>query len=297
VSLENTNRNLEEQRAGNEVFVNNHRQLINVYNHLEAMKFGIKELWFLRDTVMEITRENDISPDEAVKKFLSDVEFQYNNKLGFQSKVDSLRSEANRLRVELLSLPQVAPTLLKLTQNGVSEQTIINIAAVFEKYVTGKDRESFVSDLEAHGGLKSAIQELSKEADKIRTEVGSLQTQNSDLNADNQRIVSNLVNSRYTLDFMRGYINSLRNEILGLVSISAYITCSIGSQFESLKSRNADGFAVLGSGYKGEERVSIQEIKKELIKPIENMESKLEVKDRLTGALSNVRPALIKVDD
>jgi len=28
VSLENTNRNLEEQRAGNEVFVNNHRQLI-----------------------------------------------------------------------------------------------------------------------------------------------------------------------------------------------------------------------------------------------------------------------------
>jgi hypothetical protein len=29
-------------------------------------------------------------------------------------------------------------------------------------------------------------------------------------------------------------------------------------------------------------RVSIQEIKKELIKPIENMESKLDVKDRLT---------------
>jgi len=138
------------------------------------MKFGIKELWFLHDTVMEIARENEIPSEEVVKKFLSDVEFQYNNKLGFQSKVDFLRSEANRIRVELFSLPQVAPTLLKLTQNGVSEQAIINIAAVFEKYVTVKDRESLVSDLEAHGGLKSAIQELSKEADKIRTEVGSL---------------------------------------------------------------------------------------------------------------------------
>jgi hypothetical protein len=53
---------------------------------------------------------------------------------------------------------------------------------------------------------------------------------------------------------------------------------------------------VLGSSYKGVESVS-HEIKKELIKPIENMESKLEVKDRLTGALSNVRAALIDKAD
>jgi hypothetical protein len=38
-----------------------------------------------------------------------------------------------------------------------------------------------------------------------------------------------------------------------------------------------------------EESVS-HEIKKELIEPIENMENKLELKYRLTGALSNVRP-------
>jgi uncharacterized protein (DUF3084 family) len=123
--------------------------------------------------------------------------------------------------VELLSLPLVGPKLVKLTQSGVSEQDIINIAAVFEKYVAAKDRQSFVSELEAYGGLKSAIQELSKQADKMRTELGSLETQNRDLNADNQRIVSSLVDSRYTLDFTQGYINSLRNEILGLVSICA----------------------------------------------------------------------------
>jgi hypothetical protein len=32
---------------------------------------------------------------------------------------------------------------MKLSQSGVTEQDIINIAAVFGKYVTGKDRESF----------------------------------------------------------------------------------------------------------------------------------------------------------
>jgi hypothetical protein len=69
------------------------------------MKFGIKQLWFLRDTILEIARENDIRSEEAVKRFLSDVELEYNNKLGFQSKIESLRGEANRLRTELLFLP------------------------------------------------------------------------------------------------------------------------------------------------------------------------------------------------
>ena len=68
-----------------------------------------------------------------------------------------------------------------------------------------KTGQSFVSELEAYGGLKSAIQELSKQADKMRMELGLLQTQNRDLNADNQRIVSSLVNSRHTFDFMQGY--------------------------------------------------------------------------------------------
>jgi hypothetical protein len=65
---------------------------------------------------------------------------------------------------------------------------------------------------------------------------------------------------------MQGLVNSLRGEIVGLVSISAYIICAIGLQFgylEKLKSSNGDGFA-LGSAYKGEETVSIQEIKKRI---------------------------------
>src|SRR5262249_23543682 len=141
--------------------------------------------------------------------------------------------------------------------------------------------------------LKSAIQELSKQADKTRMELDLLQAQNRDLNVDNQRIISSLVHSRHTFDFMHGLGNSLRNEILGLVSISAYVTCSIWSQLDYLKSTSGDGFATLGSVHKGEESVP-HELKKELIKPIEN---KFEIKDRLTGALSSVRPALTDKTD
>jgi hypothetical protein len=119
------------------------------------MGFGLNKLIFLWTTVREIARENNLSPEEAATKFLSDVERQYNNKLGFESKVESLRNEVNKLnqeqfyvlRSELLLSPLVGPKLVKLTQNGISEQDIINIAAVFEKYVADKDRQSFVSEL------------------------------------------------------------------------------------------------------------------------------------------------------
>jgi chromosome segregation ATPase len=124
---------------------------------------------------------------------------------------------------------------MKLTQSGVTEPDIINISAIFEKYVAGKDRQSFVSELENYGSLKSAIQELSKQYEKMKTQVNLLQTQNRDLNKDNQKINSSLTNSRHTFDFMQGLINSVRSEIPGLVSISADITRSIGLQFEYLE--------------------------------------------------------------
>jgi hypothetical protein len=97
-----------------------------------------------------------------------------------RNEVNKLYQEEARLRTELLLLPLVGPKLVKLTQSGVSEQDIINIAAVFEKYVAGKDRQSFISELESYGSLKSAIQEFSKQSERMKIEVTSLQTKIQD---------------------------------------------------------------------------------------------------------------------
>jgi predicted nucleic acid-binding Zn-ribbon protein len=238
---------LENRKTYLETMISMHNQVLSKYNSLETMGFGLNQLQYLWTTVNEIARENNIPPKEAVMKFLSDVERQYNNKLGFECKVESLRNEVNKLyqeevmiRARLLSLPLVGPTLMKLTQSGVTEQDIINIAAIFEKYVAGKDRESFVSELQNYGCLKSAIQEISKQYEKMKMEVNLLQTQNRDSNKDNQRINSSLANSRHAFDFIQGLINSLRGEIPGLVSISADITRSIGLQFEYLEKLKSD---------------------------------------------------------
>jgi FtsZ-binding cell division protein ZapB len=303
-TLENKNSDLEQRHSTLEVLVSMHTQALSTYQHLDDMGFGLKQLDFLRNTVKEIALENEIPVEDAVNKFLLDVERQYDKKLGYESKVRSLRDEVeklnqeqSRLRAELLLLPLIGPKLIKLTQNGVSEQDIVNIATVFEKYVAGIDRQSFASELQTYGGLKSTIQKLTKESDTLREEVGSLQTQKRELNTDNQRILSNVIDSRHTFDYLQGRVDSFRNEILGLVSIVACMTYLMKFQFEPLQNLILDyvgvnEFVSLTRAYNGEEPVSIQEIKKELIKAIEIMQSKLDVNDTLSVTLSNARLAL-----
>ena len=283
-----------------------HNQALSTYQRLDGMGFGLKQLDFLWNTVKEIALENEIRTDEAVTKFLLDVERQYDKKLGYESKIQGLRDEVyklnqeqSRLRAELLLLPLIGPKLIKLTQNGVSEQDIVNIATVFEKFVAGIDRQSLVSELQTYGGLKSTIRELTKESDTLRKEVASLQTLKKDLNTDNQGMLSNVVDSRHAFDYLQGRVDSIRNEILGLLSAAGCITYLVKLQFENPQNLKSDyvvdrvEFASLSRACKGEEHVSMQDIKKEVIKAIEVMQGKLRMNDTLSEILSNTRLALI----
>ena len=51
--------------------------------------------------LLEIAKANNISHQEAVSKFLKDVEEQYDTKLGFESKVQEKRDEVVQLNKEI----------------------------------------------------------------------------------------------------------------------------------------------------------------------------------------------------
>jgi uncharacterized protein YeeX (DUF496 family) len=90
--LEQTRDNLEK-----EALVHNYR--ISIYQDLDLMGMGIKELKLLWNTIKEIAAVNNISANEASKKFYSDVIEQYDNKLGFEGKIQNLNSEIQKHEV------------------------------------------------------------------------------------------------------------------------------------------------------------------------------------------------------
>jgi uncharacterized protein (UPF0335 family) len=63
------------------------KQVLAVYDELRNMGFGLIELKLLKNTVMEISTNNNIKPYLAVKKFFEDIEEQYDTKLGFEPKI------------------------------------------------------------------------------------------------------------------------------------------------------------------------------------------------------------------
>jgi hypothetical protein len=137
--LQNEFNHLSQKCSSLEIMVNSHEQIISLFKDLDGMGFGLEELKLLWNTINEIAVANNIPLNEAPQKFVKDIEEQYGNKLGFESKVQNLKTEVNtltqekkRLHEELLVQPLVGPMLVKLIHIGVNEQDVINVAYSFK---------------------------------------------------------------------------------------------------------------------------------------------------------------------
>jgi hypothetical protein len=82
-----------------------HHSTISALEELETMGLGVKELKLLWHTINEIAVANNIPLYEAQQKFFTDVEEQYDNKLGFESKAQNLQLEINKLSEHNSKLP------------------------------------------------------------------------------------------------------------------------------------------------------------------------------------------------
>ena len=235
--------------------VNSCKQKLSLNNELQAMGFGIKELKLLRNTIKEIAdANNNIPPDQAQQKFYKDIEEQYDDKLGFESQLNKLRSEiatvSNNLtflRTATLAQPLVGPSLQRLFSKGLSEQDIVELANIFERSYsdssndigddknrssssTGIDKQS-LTGLQKYGGKKlTAIQELNQQVDKLRNQIDELQTNKKDLEEQNQSMLSILAYSKPVVEFFNRSDDdhSLGNDynnvkILATIAIILYI--------------------------------------------------------------------------
>ena len=186
--LQNESNYLGQKCSSLENMRNSHEQIISIFKELDGMGFGLEELKLLWNTINEIAVANNMPLYEAQQKFFKDIEEQYDNKLGFESKVQNLKTEVNtmtqekkRLHEELLAQPLIGPILIGLFQIGVNEQDIINMAYIFQRHAYGgsssMDIQSLVADLHKYGTIKSATEQLSQEADKLRNKIASLKAQ------------------------------------------------------------------------------------------------------------------------
>ncbi|WP_144732214.1 hypothetical protein [Candidatus Nitrosocosmicus arcticus] len=131
------------------------RQTMKIYSELIAMGFGLKKLKQLYYTIFEISLANHVPVQNAVAKFLNDIEDQYDSKLGFEIKIKELRSTMDELKDEILEYKSnlqiqslVAPSLLYLSNNGVTNEDIINMSQL----VVSFQNSTFLDDASSQSG-------------------------------------------------------------------------------------------------------------------------------------------------
>jgi hypothetical protein len=302
-NLENTLNNLNQQKSFLEQAAYIHNQTLSVYNMLDRMQFGLKELKQLRSTIIEIGIANNMSSDQAIQKFYEDIEHDYDNKLGFESKLEKLRLEIadlsrdqTRLRSETLAQPLAGPMLVRLIQRGITEQDIVDITHIFERHkAVGIDRKILTTELDRFGSIRSAIEESIKENDSLKMEQESLQIEKQDIHKYYQSILFQSICLRNTVRFYHASADSLKKENLILLSIigSIYQVLCMNLQSERTEKLNrVDSFLPLIRASAGE-TVSTDDIKLATDKALEIASSKIDPSDKtLTEALSSARFAL-----
>jgi hypothetical protein len=256
-AIENKFANLNGQCNFLEQRINSHRQTLSVYDELEQIGFGLKELKLLMHTVNEIALANSISRDHAAQKFFKDVEEHYDDKLGFESKLAKLRSdviyidgELATLRSKLLVQPLVGPVLQRLIENGVKEQDIIELASILETYGGSRpgnnpiDKQTLITELAKYGSFKAMIQPLEQKYNELKNEVASLEAKKKELNNRNDNILSSLAFSEQIMYYFKGMVDSLRDEILVQYANLVYVNYILNLQFKQIL--KLDGNSILG---------------------------------------------------
>jgi hypothetical protein len=219
---------------------------LSIYDELAEMGFGLKQLKILWYMVSEISNANDISKEIAVAKFLKDIQEHYDDRLGFQVKVENLEFEIQKLtqqlkiqRTQLSLYPTVGPVILSLFQNGVNEVDIMAFAELIKSQSTSVtntssvDGRSLLDDMRRYGDIKFTLNRISKQLYDLRKELGSLEAHKQQLQSDNEHLTIRLADLNKVGHFFNGYINATITEIARLFSTFAALNvCLLQIQSE-----------------------------------------------------------------
>ena len=188
------------------------RQSLDILLELRQSGFGLKELRQLKNTVIEISIANNISWFDAGRKLVKDIESQYDDKLGFESRINEIKVELEKLEDEvpgykerLQSQVNAFGVLQYLYKFGVTDDDIINMSHIVTAYLKGNITfdpdlptedivdenklikkayywQSFINEIRNLGDINSQIRKQGSVLELIKKEIQELNSQRLKLN-------------------------------------------------------------------------------------------------------------------
>ncbi|MDQ3970457.1 MAG: hypothetical protein M3227_02075, partial [Thermoproteota archaeon] len=170
------------------------KEALAVSHELQKMGFGLKELKLLKNTVIEISKSNNIiNPYHAVKKFFDDIKEQYDNKLGFERKIMEMnnflsqaRQQHHYISLEYSQKKDINDKLAELLAFGVSQEEIVYWVTILKEYDI--QISSLHQDLVKYGTLIGACNDITAKVVSLTSESNALTKKVEGLREEQRRI-------------------------------------------------------------------------------------------------------------
>lgn len=187
--LKNTKRELEKQLDFIQLKLSKNEELKNI-------GMGFKELKTIYNTIIEISKTNNISPEEAIEKFFNDLK-KYDDIVSFKKKVEDLRKESFVLnlqitnnRILLMAQQHIGDILQNLLRKGLSEKDIEDINSIlsfgeFEHYDNGNNdsnktivnKQSLLLELDKYRNIKLINKLMEQKQIQLTNSINELENQ------------------------------------------------------------------------------------------------------------------------
>ena len=203
----------------------------------------------------------------------------------------------------------VAPSLQRLFSKGIVEQDIVELANfLFERSngadgdggsgSTNIDKQPLMSGLQIHGGsIKSTIIQV---VDKLRNQIDELQRQKQGLDEQNQKMLSVIVKSKPLVEFLYGSNHSFSNDDdnvkapLAMIAFILYMLYFSQVGIEKLADGDYNELFIgkllrgAAAAARGEEVVSVPDLKIDIGKALEVLITKLNTKSKADWDITQI---------
>jgi hypothetical protein len=153
-----------------------HNYSISISRELEKMGMGIKQLKLLLHTVTEMATANNISEDKATEKFFSDVQKQYDDKLGFELELQNLKSEVEKTKRMLHELTDKTAELNSTILKQIDQMQQVSGIVEFVPLVKAATGEKIPRNILKPAVIKAIDIMINGDSTGSRTSTRSLET-------------------------------------------------------------------------------------------------------------------------
>jgi hypothetical protein len=221
---------------------------------LENIGMGFKELKTIYNTIIEISKTNNISPKEAIEKFFIDLN-EYDDIVSFKKKAEDLRNEIATLNIQItnnriifMSQQHIGDILQRLLRIGVSEKDIKDINSIlssgeFEYYDNNSNKiiinkQSLISEITKYRNIKLIIQILEQKQMQLKNNITELENQKT--------VLQNYINLLFIIIPNLGNLQSILKKIDSLLEnpkiILIFLCYNFFSKDNEKKSNEFDNF-------------------------------------------------------